>query len=269
MPKDLVRSIYSKKLVASIEENMIEYYFHYRYSSICEIHEEPHLIKFSTGVDFPLFNGIFKTNVSTNNVNDVIMKTVNYIRSKKLPFFWWTSPLTNPKDLGKYLEVHGFMFVGKIPVMAIDLSNLQNVFGIPNFTIKEVKNKTALTDWIRIVTRGSELPERMSNQITELELNPKVIQNNSIRRYIGFFNGIPVASSAMLLHSGIAGIYVVATLPEFRNRGIGSTMVLSSLYDAKKRGYQVGALQSSPKGYVVYHRLGFRTVCEFGLYLWK
>jgi predicted acetyltransferase len=79
--------------------------------------------------------------------------------------------------------------------------------------------------------------------------------------------GVPVASAALVLDSGVAGIYAVATLPEARNRGIGKPMTATALREARQLGYRVGILQSSSMGHPIYEKMGFRDVCTYRLYL--
>jgi GNAT superfamily N-acetyltransferase len=72
------------------------------------------------------------------------------------------------------------------------------------------------------------------------------------------------------LHAGVAGIFAVATTPRARGLGIGTALTLAPLLEARRRGYRVDTLQSSPMGFPVYQRLGFREVCSpIEMYLWS
>jgi hypothetical protein len=55
------------------------------------------------------------------------------------------------------------------------------------------------------------------------------------------------------------GVFNIATLPEESRRGYGTLVTLHALLDGLARGASWGFLQSSPAGYEVYRRLGFRT----------
>ena len=90
---------------------------------------------------------------------------------------------------------------------------------------------------------------------------------NALRRYVGYLGGVPVAVSGLVLHSGVAGILAVATLPAARGQGIGTAMTRIPLLDALAEGYHVGTLQASEMGYPIYKKLGFEIVCRIGLYL--
>jgi len=62
------------------------------------------------------------------------------------------------------------------------------------------------------------------------------------------------------------GIYHVATLPEFRRRGIGRSVTLAPLLTAKTLGARAAILQATAAGESVYRQLGFRTICTLGRY---
>ena len=113
---------------------------------------------------------------------------------------------------------------------------------------------------------GAELAPRRAVR-TSLEQDVGLHPPSGLRRYLGYLDGVPVATSALVLHAGVAGIYAVATLPEARRQGIAAAMTRLPLLDAFAGGYQVGTLQASPMGYPVYQRLGFATVWGIELYL--
>jgi GNAT superfamily N-acetyltransferase len=54
------------------------------------------------------------------------------------------------------------------------------------------------------------------------------------------------------------GIYCVATRPSSRRRGLASALIRRALSDARDRGCTTSSLQSSPIGFRVYERLGYR-----------
>jgi predicted acetyltransferase len=61
--------------------------------------------------------------------------------------------------------------------------------------------------------------------------------------------------------AGVAGIYWVATVPEARQRGLGTAITLVPLLEARDMGYTTGILHASEMGYGVYQRIGFQELC--------
>ncbi|MEZ5391400.1 MAG: GNAT family N-acetyltransferase [Bryobacterales bacterium] len=92
-------------------------------------------------------------------------------------------------------------------------------------------------------------------------------EDDPVQYYLASRDGRPVATSAMCLLEGLAGIYCVATVPEERRKGLGAFMTAEPLRRAEKIGYGVGVLQSSTSGYPVYEKLGFKTFGGVPMYI--
>ena len=109
--------------------------------------------------------------------------------------------------------------------------------------------------------------------VSEEWLPPLVEQMRTMgfpERLIGFgafVDGKMVASWAAFLSDKIAGIYWVATLPEYRKKGIGLQVTLAPLLHAREKGCALAVLQATTAGESVYKKLGFREHCRLGRYL--
>ena len=85
--------------------------------------------------------------------------------------------------------------------------------------------------------------------------------------YVGYVDGEPVSSAAIVMGGGAMGVYNVATLPGHQRRGYGEAVMRHAL-DAARREHGVARtiLQSTPAGYRLYERMGFRTVTRVAVY---
>ncbi len=62
-------------------------------------------------------------------------------------------------------------------------------------------------------------------------------------------------------------MYNVATLPQQQRKGYGEAVMRYALEESRRQhGVERTILQSTPAGYRMYERMGFRTVTRIGVY---
>jgi ribosomal protein S18 acetylase RimI-like enzyme len=85
--------------------------------------------------------------------------------------------------------------------------------------------------------------------------------------YVGYVDEEPVSTAAVVMGGGAMGVYNVATAPGHRRRGYGEAVMRHALADSESRhGIARVLLQSTPAGYKLYRRMGFKTVTKVGVY---
>lgn len=67
-----------------------------------------------------------------------------------------------------------------------------------------------------------------------------------------------LAAGVSVEQDDTAGIYLVATHPDARRRGLGALVMRALHADARARGCTAAVLQASPMGHPLYQRLGYR-----------
>jgi len=85
--------------------------------------------------------------------------------------------------------------------------------------------------------------------------------------YVGYRDGEPVSTTAIIAGGGTLGVYNVATLPGHQRRGYGEAVMRHALADAQKQ-HSCGSviLQSTPAGLRLYERMGFHTITRIAVY---
>ena len=78
--------------------------------------------------------------------------------------------------------------------------------------------------------------------------------------YVGALDGRVVATASAFTGAGVAGIYLVATLPTERRRGIATTLVGHVLQQARLTGYTIGTLQASKVAWACTELLDFANI---------
>lgn len=85
--------------------------------------------------------------------------------------------------------------------------------------------------------------------------------------YIGYRDGVPLATAATLEAGGVIGLYSVATLPEYQGRGIGEAITRYAVGRARESSScRRIVLQATRQGGALYRRLGFREVTRISVY---
>lgn len=197
-----------------------------------------------------------------------IEETLAHFRSRRVArVSWWTEPGTQPTDLGEHLLAHGLVYADGTTGMAVDLLVLNEDLPTPTgLAIEHVDDTEKLKKWAYASITGFEHPE--TDVATWFEVFAGLGFDLPLRNYVGTLDGEPVATSELFLASGVAGVYVVATVPDARRQGIGAALTLSPLREARALGYRIGILHASSMGLGVYHRLGFQEHCKMSHYVW-
>ena len=153
--------------------------------------------------------------------------------------------------------------------MAIDLTLLSDdPAGLYGLAIEKVAGAELGGEYTEVLSAGFGLPLKITRDFAEIISGAAPGAGVTIAGYLGRQDGRAVSTSLLVAAGGVAGIYNVATLAEYRGRGIGAALTVAPLIEARDMGYRVGALQSSDMGYGVYQRLGFREYCRLRQFVW-
>ena len=265
----VLHNISSGELLPALESNMVAFWSPYGRGPDGTVVSNPQLAWFYTGIPSPLFNGVLSVRLDHGGVEEVIDRLKAKIAAHGAPALWWIGPLSKPNDIGELLRHHGIVPAGEVPAMAIDLARLETTHTpTGNFEIRRrVDDAQMRALWARTAAVGTGFTEEVADAMVAVERGLADPEYDAQYRYIGFLDGQPVATSAMVLHAGVAGIYAVATLPAARLRGVGTAMTAIPLLEARMMGYRVGILQASSAGQALYRALGFEEVGHYVLHL--
>jgi len=114
---------------------------------------------------------------------------------------------------------------------------------------------------------GFGLPPELEAPLLAMETGLGWSPEDAYQRFLGTFDGHPVACSSVYMGAGVAGLYTIGTIAEARRKGIGTAITLAPLLHARERGYRVGVLSASSMGEPVYRRLGFGDYCRISAYV--
>jgi len=268
MVHKIVEGISSDELLTASESNRIAFWAAYGRAPGSSLQATSTVIWLYTGIQTPLFNGVVSIQSEPDEVKVIVDELQAKIEEDGAPALWWIGPQSKPDNLGFLLEQYGLQPAGDVPGMAIDLEMVaSNLKMVENFSVQQVNNVEMQALWARTAAIGTGFSDEAIEGMVQIEASLTDPQYKAQPRYLGFLNGKAVATSVLVLDSGVAGIYAVATIPEARGRGIGRLMTELPLIEARQRGYRIGILQASSMGYSIYKRIGFEEICMYRLYL--
>ncbi len=236
----------------------------------------------------PMFKGVWRTRLAPDQVDKAIDETLAWFTARKAPFlFWWTGPDTMPADLGARLQARGLLDMAEqqavlapgikqtelgAPGMVADLHRMNEaaLHTVPaGFVIEEVATEAALLDFKRVFLESYEIPDWAGQGWVDAT-QAIGIGKTPWRIYVGYLDGVPVATNILFTGAGVASVYGVGTVPAARGMGIGAAITLKPLLAARDMGYHHAVLFSTEMGASVYQRIGFRmTEARINRYLWR
>lgn len=237
----------------------------------------------------PMFKGVWKTHLSTDEADSVIDDTIAWFKEQNAPyFFWWTGGDSSPRDLEERLAKRGLISMAEqtqelakgvlstqhgSPCMVAELAHMNEpvLDQTPeDFLIKEIADESELYDFKKVFVETYEIPEWAGQAWVDATLMIG-IRNTPWKIFVGYLNNEPVATNLLFNGGGVASVYAIATIPSARGKGIGAAITLQPLLEARDRqGYQYAVLFSTEMGISVYQRIGFRlTEIRINRYLWR
>jgi ribosomal protein S18 acetylase RimI-like enzyme len=237
----------------------------------------------------PMFKGVWKTHLSTEEADAVIDDTIAWFKEQGAPyFFWWTGGDTSPSDLEQRLAKHGMISMAEqtrelakgilstdqgSPCMIAELDKMNEAVLMQtpeDFVIREVAKEAELYDFKKVFVETYEIPEWAGQAWADATLKIEIGQT-PWRLFVGYLGNLPVATNLLFNGAGVASVYAIATVPSARGKGIGAAVTLKPLLEARDRdGYRYAVLFSTEMGIPVYKRIGFRlTDIRINRYLWR
>jgi ribosomal protein S18 acetylase RimI-like enzyme len=168
-------------------------------------------------------------------------------------------PADQPGDLGTTLEVIGLERAETELAMALPLDELPGRMpSVPGLEVRRVAGAAELDRFAELSAANWTPPDPNVIAFYRLAAGALLRPDSPQWLYVGYLEGVPVATAEAAVAEGAAGLYNISTRASYRGRGIGSMMTWRPLRDALARGCDLGVLQAAPEGVSIYRRLGFK-----------
>jgi ribosomal protein S18 acetylase RimI-like enzyme len=226
------------------------------------------LAMMASSVKFAMFNGgVISSPVGdTADLDSRLCCAADYFDAHALPWSFWVCHDWLPRDMREKSD-HVFVRRGlrpiiDLPAMMVD-PLLPPATPCPALEYREVCDLATRTTFTHILSICFGIPLAICREIYESES----FWNGAMRGYVGFLDGNPVSTAATVVAAGVIGVYSVATLPSYERRGYGEAVTRHAIERAREEsGCERCVLQSSPEGFGLYERMGFRQVTRYSVY---
>ena len=220
-----------------------------------------------TGIPDKYFNNVTYASWPPSEAADRVRAMVDELDKHGVDYSWWVGPSSSPAELPELLEANGMAYQEDFPGMAIDLLDLpDDASQLRDLKISRVDDADRLAQFAHAFTVATGSDPMSEPGFFRLLTATVYGEFDQWSHYVGALDGTVVATASAFTGAGVAGIYLVATLPAERRRGIATTLVGHVLQQARGAGYTIGTLQSSTEGLGLYQGLGFREYCRFAFY---
>ncbi|MGG1400325.1 GNAT family N-acetyltransferase [Bacillus salipaludis] len=228
-----------------------------------QVIEDESSFRIKSTLKHPLFNTILKTRVD-RDVHAFVESIVNEYKSQQTPFLWRIWDHDTPVEIGSVLLENGAQQVPGTILMAINLDSFQPLTQpLPELTIQTIGMKRDAVNFSQCACTSFGIHKQFLEPIGELIYK----EDPNIVNFVGYVDDTVVSTATLFYHNGIAGIYNVATLPDFQGKGTGMEIMTALLLKAKLDGYHTAILHATPAGLRLYEKLGFIKYGEMKGYL--
>ena len=265
---EILTDVCSADVPLAIERNGVDCCLAWGEWAGMELGREEHLVWTLTDVPFAFFNNVFNARLPEGGIESAIAEATDRFRRRGVPAFWWTGPASEPDDLGRYLKAAGYQHGFQAAAMAVDLDGVKDTESPAGLLIEEVLDRSALQQWCDVMAPVYEFPDFAREPWLEMLFAVGLGRERPLRHFAARLDGRVVATASLYFGAGVAGISSVATLPDYRRRGIGTAITVALVEESRRAGYRVGTLFASPMGKPMYERIGFRQYSEGNCYVW-
>ncbi len=227
----------------------------------------PELVLSDSGLPCDSFNFVCRARLPPARVAAAVRHVREHFGGVRRPFSWWVGPADTPPALGDALLEAGFAAAESEVAMAAALDRLAAVELEPDgLRIVRATTPAQVADFARINAANWSPPDPWVLRFYELATPLLLRPDAPLRLYVGYLDGIAVATAELTVADGAVGLYNISTLESHRRRGYGTALTVRPLVDARAEGHRLAVLQASREGQGVYAKVGFGEVGRYTEY---
>jgi GNAT superfamily N-acetyltransferase len=249
-----------------VEANLREMF---RSLSVCrpgaEVREMNGLWIASLRAAFQMFNAVFLS-LPVDDEPELLARLAHatqFMVARGLPWSFWicedwlAAPLR--KRVTKTCARNGLHLASEMPGMVTERLK-PPTRELPSLDVRQVANERDRRAFCGIGSVCFRVPHGWFEEIFDFRMKDR----GDFEAWVAYLNGEPIATAATVTTSGVIGIYNLAVLPGYQQRGYAETVMRHAALRASERyGLDRVVLQSTRQAIRLYERVGFSPVTRF------
>jgi hypothetical protein len=243
--------------LAEADHNLVELWHH----QVCggptpSAHVEPGLHLLASGIRGAPVNPAFVTETPADAAA-TLARIRHHYHDLGLPFSVFFRDEVAP-TLASQCEAAGLVAQWSEPLMVLEPIPAEIEPPLPGLVIEHLDSANA-DAYAVTMARGFGFPEALARRL----FGSSLLAIPGFTGLLGTIDGRPVATSAVFVTDGLAGIYNVATVPDQRGQGLGAALTAAAAHLGARADCSSAILQASAMGEPIYHRMGFTTTSRY------
>lgn len=200
------------------------------------------------------FERIFSVKLNGEDIDFRIQQMISYIKAGIMPDSILITPNTKPANLAELLSEKGFSVdtSGSCMMMKIDDYVSKTPYS-NSIYIMNVSNEEQLRTWLDIVNVAL-----FGCELVTIEQFNDILNLENTYFYLGILDGKAVTACMTITHGDTSVLEMVATLEEYRRKGVATVTIDRALMDLRKKDVKTISLRAETDGINVYRRVGFK-----------
>jgi len=179
------------------------------------------------------FNQAFRVNVAESKADKLIADVVRYYKSIDVNPCFMVSPSTRPHTFANSLLQAGFKSVLEEDAMVYRGERTSFTTGCPDVNVVAADG-SLLDVWTDVSMKGFGSPAVLRDAI--LDMYGKVFHYKGTKPFLAYFQDKPAGVCQLVSFNKVGGIFTMATVPEYRRKGVASTLLRRAIADSFRIG---------------------------------
>lgn len=200
---------------------------------------------------------VIYSNLNEDNVHSVIDQEIEYFKSISQGFEWKYYDYDQPANLKEILIEKGFTVEDPEALLVLDIGSQPKLLTMDlSPEIVRVTDDKGIDGIVQLEDTiwnepHAELGERLKRDLKD--------DPDNLFIYAAMIDGEVVSGAWMYLHEGTSfgSLWGGSTLPEYRGRGIYTSLIAIRAQDALKKGYKLLTVDASPMSAPILQKRGF------------